>query len=304
MATQDPRTTAYDLVGVHPNAPADLIATSYWLLVGQLQKRRERGEYVDGALHELTRAYELVSDPKRRSDYDASVGHTLEPLTTRALPRFRRSLRSRLLHRDILIGPLDHYEVLGISPAAPPELLPAAYQIMLNQYLRVPPRNKKRLLLLRALDDAYATLSAPEKREKYDDLIRPKEIEQQKTIEPETEPPPEPAVPPRHSVQVFSRGLGRAIAAGVRLPYRGARAALGARRTRPGARAPAERRVKQPPAPEPPISREPAPRPRTPAIDVEEALLGRIAAYVKEIQSPHLSAESREGIDGPRNPHP
>src|SRR3990172_11224731 len=138
VANREVRPNAYDLLVVHPNAPADLIATSYWFLVGDLQKRREQGEYVDDAVHELTRAYQCVSDPDRRSAYDAAIGHNFEPLTKRPLPRLRRSLRSRLLWRAILVGPLDHYEVLGISFAAPSEILPAAYRIMRDHYLRVP----------------------------------------------------------------------------------------------------------------------------------------------------------------------
>src|SRR3990172_9527091 len=131
VANREVRPNAYDLLVVHPNAPADLIATSYWFLVGDLQKRREQGEYVDDAVHELTRAYQCVSDPDRRSAYDAAIGHNFEPLT-------RRPLR-----HAILVGPLDHYEVLGISFAAPSEILPAAYRIMRDQYLRVPARRKK-----------------------------------------------------------------------------------------------------------------------------------------------------------------
>lgn len=308
LANPDGRPGAYELLAVHPNAPADLIATSYWLLVGQLQERRQRGEYVDDALHELTRAYECISDPDRRSAHDAAVGHTLEPLLTRPLPRLRRSLCSRLLKRDGLIGPLDHYEVLGLSPSAPAEALPRAYQVMLGQYLRIPPDNKKRLLLLKALDEAYETLSVPDRRQRYDELVEAKTNEGEKTaghaetIEPETGPSSAGAVRARSHVQVVPRGVGRALTAGVRLPYRSARAALRARWASSSSHAPAQRVVKPPPAPEPPISREPAPRPRTYSIDVEEAFLGRIAAYVKDIQSQHRSAESRDGSDTSRHP--
>ena len=172
VANREVRPNAYDLLGVHPNAPSELIATSYWFLVGDLQKRREQGEYVDDALHEFTRAYERISDPRRRSRYDEDIGHTQEPLTKRKLPRVHRSLRSRLFRRATPVGSLDHYEVLGISFAAPSEILPAAYRIMRDQYFRVPARSKKRLQLLKALDDAYATLSAPERRQKYEEHTR------------------------------------------------------------------------------------------------------------------------------------
>lgn len=297
MANHNPRPNAYEQLGVHPNAPADLIASSYWLLVGELQKRRERGEYVDSALHELTRAYECVSDPKRRSEYDASIGHTLEPLALRPLSSLRHSFRGRRQHGDVLIGPLDHYEVLGISPSAPSEILLAAYQIMLNQYLRVPSRDKKRQQLLESLEDAYTTLSVPEKRQKYDEVVRPKSIEQDAEEAAATT-----AEPPVSNGHVVPGGIGRALTAGVRLPYRGAAAAVRGRRKSAGKSVLAERRVRPPRAPEPPIVREPAPRPRTASIDVEEALLGRIAAYVNETQPPHTPGNSAEGLDGPHAP--
>jgi len=313
LANPDGRPGAYELLAVHPNAPADLIAASYWLLVGQLQERRQRGEYVDDALHELTRAYECISDPDRRSAYDAAAGHALEPLSTRPLPRLRRPLRSRLLKRDVLVGNLDHYEVLGLSRSAPAEALPRAYQAMLSQYLRIPAENKKRLLLLKALDDAYETLSVPDRRQRYDELVEPKANEgeepaerekttvHEETVEHETDPSPGGAAPARSHVQAVPRSVGRALTAGVQLPYRGARAALRARTARSNSHAPAERVVK-PPEPEPPISREPPPRPRTYSIDVEEAFLGRIAAHVKDIQSQHPPAESRDGSDTSRRP--
>lgn len=233
----------------------------------------------------------------------------------RSLPKVRRSIRSRLLHSDVLTSPLDHYEVLAISPQAPQEILPSAYQIMLNQYLRVPPGSKKRLELLKALEDAYTTLRDPEKREKYDELTRPKIIVELGPPAPvEVEPPPavpaepvpQPEIPeetpivgvedPAAPEHAPARGLGHALAAAVRLPSRGAGSVLRAAR--------AERRVKEPPPPDPPISREPAPRQRFQTIDVEEALLGRLAAYAREIQASHLTVEPGENGDGHSYPQP
>jgi hypothetical protein len=306
LANREGGPTAYELLVVHPSAPADLIATSYWLLTGDLLKRRDAGKYVDDKLHELTRAYECVSDPVRRAAYDAALGHTQEPLAKRGLPHVRRSLIS---------ADVDHYEVLGITSAAPSELLPSAHRIMRNQYLRVPLENKRKLQLLDALDDAFATLGAPEKRQQYDERSRLDPVEQV------VAPPPETPASARSRGTIL-RGLGRALSPGPRLPKRtgenghSPEASETASRTpaehpakpakraeRPAkAKVPAERRVKPPAPPEPPIIREPAPRSRTYAIDVEEVLLGRIAAYVKETPPPHLAAEPAEGPEGPRSP--
>lgn len=305
--------TAYEMLVVHPSAPAELVDTSYWLLAGELLKRRDAGKYVDDKLHGLTRAYECVSDPIRRAAYDAALGHNQEPLAKRGLPHVRRS---------VLSSTVDHYEVLGITSAAPPALLPSAYRIMRNQYLRVPLENKRKVHLLDALDDAFETLGAPEKRREYDESALPK------TVEPTQAPPAaeEPAASrPRGTIL---RGLGRALSAGTRLPKRNggnghspgadsiaaigpaepsavpaAQTGLPAKDGLPDerpvkAKRPAERRPKPPAPPERPITREPAPRSRIYSVDVEEALLGRIASYVQETQAPHPSAEPGESTEG------
>ena len=305
LANREGVPTAYDLLVVHPSAPADLIATSYWLLTGELLKRRDAGKYVDDKLHELTRAYECVSDPIRRAAYDATLGHTREPLAKRGLPH---------VHRSVISATVDHYEVLGITLAAPSELLPSAYRIMRNQYLRVPLENKRKVQLLDALDDAFATLGAPERRQQYDERSRSNPVEQV------VAPPPETSASARPRGTIL-RGLGRALSAGPRRPKRAgdnghspggsetASRPLAEHPVKPAKRAgrpakakvQAERRVRPPASPEPPIIREPAPRSRTYAIDVEEALLSRIAAYVKETPPPHLAAEPAEGPEGPRS---
>jgi curved DNA-binding protein CbpA len=159
--------TAYDWLGVHPNAPLELISASYWLAAGALQTRRSSGERVDETLFTLTRAYEVVSDGERRSNYDLALGHDSEPLTKRRLPRVRRTLRGRLFGRSDGVGAFDLYEVLGLAPDAPPEMLQAAHHIMRNHYLRVPDE-KRRNTLLYALDAALEALGDPEKRAKYD----------------------------------------------------------------------------------------------------------------------------------------
>ncbi len=97
------------------------------------------------------------------------------------------------------------------------------------------------------------------------------------------------------------RGLGRALAAGARLPKRGARNGQEPPAADPDTGKPKEHRVKEPAPPEPPVSREPPPRPRTYSIDVEEAFLQRIASYIEEIRLANGSAESGDGRDAPRN---
>ena len=260
-ANREVRPNAYDLLVVDSNAPSELIATSYWSMVGGLQKRRERGEYVDDALHELTRAYECISDPHRRSRYDEDIGHSQEPLTKRKLPRVHRSLRSRLFRRSSAGTAVDYYEVLGISPAAPAEIVPMACRIMRDQYLRIP-AGKKRAQLLSLLDEAYATISTPEKRLGYNERSRRRAAAEVAAVliglegtvhsdplesgngmkPPELTPPPAAATPSGRASPVNApaaaratkkisgawkwigaapRALGHIPAAGARLLYRG-----------------------------------------------------------------------------------
>jgi hypothetical protein len=228
---------------------------------------------------------------------------------------------------------VDYYEVLGISPEASVAILPAAVQIMRDQYLRIPATSKKRAQLLRLLDDAYATVGNPERRRTYDQRTRrharqngsevvereappapqpvpeapPEKLSKRRSVRQEA-PRPEvdvPLDPVEAAVEAFlpapasgertRRQPGRRVLAVlpliVRPPVAGARM-LGAGLTRAAQRvsAPGGRRngaKKSDPAPrlanrDIPILREPPPRPKPPDIDVEEALLGRLASSVNE----------------------
>ena len=331
LAKREVRTSAYDLLAVDPNAPSELIATCYWAMVAALQRRREQGEYVDDVLHELTRAYECVSDPERRGAYDVEIGHSREPLAKRKLPRVRRSLRSRLFRRSSPATSVDYYEVLGVSPDAPAGIVPAAFRIMRDQYLRIPAANAKRVQLLELLEEAHATISVPERREKYDERSRRKAAarvaaapavrestalsdsqESANGGEPHNVPAPAVAVPPPEASGPVNapqaerttkkrppilkwiwgavRALGLVLVAGARLVYSGlsrgitraARAWRGRHRTRPSPDVPAaEARSPQ----HPQIVREPPPRPKNLSPEVEDALLGRLEASVKEARS-------------------
>ena len=320
LAKRKVRPNAYDLLVVDPNAPSELIATSYWSIVGGLQKRRERGEYVDDALHELTRAYERISDSDGRSGYDEDIGNSREPLTKRKLPGIRRSLRSRLFRWRKAATAVDCYEVLGISPVAPAEIVPAAYRIMRDQYLRIPD-SKKRMQLLRLLENAYDVVNTPEKRKKYDERTRPGKAAESAGVTVVTDntattlvsapapagaavaPAATPANERRAQEQTWTggtlRGLGRVLLAIARLSYRGL--ALALRSVRNVLRNRSNRRsagpAAAPPVQRPPIVREPPPRPKGPVVDVEEALLGRLASSVKETYSRPGGAEHTQNHD-------
>lgn len=160
------RPDAYEVLFVHPTAPAELLATMYWALAGDLQRRRAAGEPVDDELHHLTRSYECVAESERRAGYNASFALLTQPLTVRPLSPSRRSVLRRLLRRPTH-GSIDLYEVMGVAPNVPPELLSHANRIMRDQYLRLCD-GKRRTQLLEALERSYETLRSPEARGRYD----------------------------------------------------------------------------------------------------------------------------------------
>ena len=165
MAALEQGPTAYEILGVHPSAPAELIGAAYWRMTSDLRAERASSSEGDAALHRLTRAYELVSDPVRRAGYNLAIAHTGEPLTKRSLPR-RKSFLQRVFRRNgaALDWSVDPHEVLGLDPRAPQASVPIAYQIMHDAYLRLPPGSRRRRILLDLLDKSYAVLADPEMR--------------------------------------------------------------------------------------------------------------------------------------------
>ena len=155
--------TAYESLGVSPAAPGELISACYWAMTAELRGRD--GAETGATIHELTRAYEAVSDPVRRAEYNASIGSNPEPLTRRPLPR-KRPFPLSLFggKRQGLAWSVDPHEVLGLAPTAPQSCIPLAYGVMRDVYLRLPPRSQRRRKLLLMLEESYALLSDPVKR--------------------------------------------------------------------------------------------------------------------------------------------
>lgn len=162
---------AYSFLGVHPSAPNDLVNTAYWMTASDLQKRRAADESVDATLYTLTRCYELVASPQARAEYDAFIGLSVTPVMARPLSQIQRSLLSRLLRRRIANSSFDCYEMIGLDPTAPDRMLPEAYKIMRDQYLRAPD-TRRRVRLLSLLDEAYGMLSDGEERRRYDERLQ------------------------------------------------------------------------------------------------------------------------------------
>ncbi len=165
MAALEQRPTAYEILGVHSSAPSELMNACYWAMARDLQEKRATKPETDVALHQLTIAYESVSDPVRRAGYNLSIGNAEEPLTMRALPRKRffllRVFRKEDHTLDWSVGP---HEVLGLHPRAPQASVSIAYRLMRETYMRLTPGSRRRETLLKLLDESYEILGDPEKR--------------------------------------------------------------------------------------------------------------------------------------------
>ncbi len=178
MPDLDKASTAYELLGVHSSAPGELISACYWAIAGDLQKKRATEPEVDAELHLLTRVYESISDPDRRAEYNLSINGAREPLSKRPLPR-RRFILLRLFRRNrySVNWYVDPHEVLGLHPSAPQSVVPTAYRLMRDVYLRLPPGSRRRETLMDLLDESYAVLGDPQRRAQLHGVRLTEELE-------------------------------------------------------------------------------------------------------------------------------
>jgi hypothetical protein len=94
----------------------------------------------------------------------------------------------------------DHYEVLGLSPDAPDEVVRAAYRALAGKYH--PDRNpgdRNAELKLKRLNAAFHVLGNPEKRKQYDELTQSPEAGDESPPEPPKNDPPRWKVPEEES---------------------------------------------------------------------------------------------------------
>jgi curved DNA-binding protein CbpA len=178
---------AYRTLQLMPSAPHDLIEQAYWVLVGRV---RAGGSH-SGRLGRLNDAYATLINPERRAAYD--LEHGLSKLRTR--PKLEMPKRPMFARKPKFTTRLTHYQLLDIDFEASPEVVDTAYVFHKAQLRRSDPRS----VYLRALlEDAYATLSSPQRRGQYDDKVAPRKRTQETTPAPSPtfEPPaPKPLFP-------------------------------------------------------------------------------------------------------------
>jgi len=151
--------TSYQVLHVHPGAPADLIAAAYWKLVSVVRSA-DPSDRTMRALHKLTKAYETLSTPESRSSYDAYLGieGRLGP------PSGRRSRRTNSRSNG-----RDYYEILGVDPLAHPAVIAEAHGLMRNHYLGLVAQGRAEPQLVDLLHEAYAVLADADARRRYDE---------------------------------------------------------------------------------------------------------------------------------------
>ncbi|HWQ28472.1 MAG TPA: hypothetical protein VNN12_05565 [Dehalococcoidia bacterium] len=133
----------YQLLGVGPLAPQDLIVEAYWL------RSRPPGQPIppEGLLKRLNEAYATLVDPDRRDRYNEALGL---PVPSR-----------RRLWEETLRAP---HEWLQVDPVTGRDLVPLAYTIMREHWLEAVAAGRAHREALRHIDAARdALLAEPEK---------------------------------------------------------------------------------------------------------------------------------------------
>jgi curved DNA-binding protein CbpA len=159
--------TCYEALQVQPTAPLELITAAYWRLAGQTQVRRAVDPAAEAELHHLMLAYLMLTNPRYRAEYDASIGVEPEVFTPAREPE-KQGLFRRQKQEEIVDEWFDYYEMLRIIPSAEPSIVAEAYSALIPYYGRLVKNGYSDQDLLGRLEEAYAAISDPERRRQYD----------------------------------------------------------------------------------------------------------------------------------------
>ena len=122
------------------------------------------------ALYHLTRAYETLADHSARKAYDQSAGLSEEPVLPKLPPPPKRRRFFALAENEPPAEEVsvDYYEVLRLDPEADTVIVPEAFAVMRNYYLRIAAQQEARWELLDILEEARSVIADPELRRLYD----------------------------------------------------------------------------------------------------------------------------------------
>lgn len=166
--TEGPQPTSYEVLQVHPAAPLDLITAAYWRLAGAAQSRRAVDTTAEGDLHRLTRAYQTLTNPALRADYDRSIGVAEQNLAPEVPHARSRGFLRRGKRGPVSDARADYYEILRIVPTAGGAIIEDAYATLRTFYVRLVQSGYSPIELLDYLEEAYVVTSDPELRARYD----------------------------------------------------------------------------------------------------------------------------------------
>jgi DnaJ domain len=168
--------SCYRLLQVHPAAPVELITAVYWRLVGRAQVSSDNDRETEDRMRELSRAFNVLSDPVKRAAYDRSMRlgdlHELpklpggSPAGTNGDPAGGSNGRAWV----------DYYDLLRVDPGAEPPVIEEAYNVMRERYGESIAAGEAPPELLPLLDEAFQTTRNSARRIRYD-AERPQYLE-------------------------------------------------------------------------------------------------------------------------------
>lgn len=162
------QTSWYRLLQVHPAAPEKLITAVYWRLIGRSQVNRG-GDGSDAAhIRRLSRAYEVLSDPEKRAEYDRSMHIApAQPVSAPANASLGPGTAAELVAPDEIRN-VDYYELMRVDPSAEMAVIEEAYGVMRAQYQEAIDSGDAAPSVLELLQEAFDTVRNPERRQEYD----------------------------------------------------------------------------------------------------------------------------------------
>jgi len=146
----------------------DLITAAYWRLAGGAQSRRAVDKAAEGELHGLTRAYQTLTNPELRGEYDRSIGIAEQNLAPQVPHARSRGFFGRGKRHPGSDAKVDYYEILRVVPAAEGPIVEEAHSTLSTYYVRLVQSGYSPVELLDYLEEAYLVISDPDLRARYD----------------------------------------------------------------------------------------------------------------------------------------
>ena len=179
----------YDVLGVPSTASTDDIRRAFRQLALRYHPDVNRSPDAVDIFQAINAAYQVLSDPVKRAEYDgrrtdaaptampraARAGGPSHQGQARSQPDGRPDVRRAYFRRRIRAvtdpgASWNYYDVLGVRSNAPEETIVSAYQRLYREFYRGSKRDPGTAAILREITDARDALVDPERRLAYDSL--------------------------------------------------------------------------------------------------------------------------------------